>query len=61
MLSVDHLTLANMQIAFVDSPAFVVLHLDRRPALLLGMRELRAMRWVAIDFARRRVTFDLAN
>jgi len=60
-LSVDHLTLANMQIAFVDSPAFVALHLDRRPALLLGMRELRAMRRVVIDFAHRRVTFNVAN
>ncbi len=52
-------TLGNVGIAYAASPAFVRLKLDRRPALLLGMRELRAFRRVAIDFASRKVLFDL--
>ena len=33
--------------------------LTRRPALLLGMRELKLFKRVAIDFAANRIYFDL--
>ena len=35
------------------------LELGKKPALLLGMRELRSFDRVAIDFANRRVMFDV--
>ena len=37
------------------------LGLDKKPALMLGMRELRLFRRVAIDFAARKVFFDLPD
>ena len=58
-LDVGALHIAGLTFAFADSPAFAALRLDRRPALLLGMRELRLFRRVAIDFATRRVLFDI--
>ncbi|NMN06844.1 MULTISPECIES: aspartyl protease family protein [unclassified Novosphingobium] len=48
----------NLTFAFADAPAFAHLRLNRRPALLLGMRDLSAFQKVAIDFARRKVMFD---
>ena len=48
-------------VAYVDSPVFTVLELDRRPAMLLGMRELRLFKRVAVDFAARKVYFDLPS
>ncbi|MCK9540875.1 MAG: retroviral-like aspartic protease family protein [Novosphingobium sp.] len=59
MLAFDDLNIQNISIAYADAPAFAHLGLDQRPALLLGMRELRAFRRVAIDFATRKVLFDL--
>ena len=38
---------------------FAALGLDRRPALMLGIRELRLFNRVAIDFSTRKVLFDL--
>lgn len=58
-LKLGELNIANVGIAFTDAPPFEHLRLNRRPALLLGMRELRAFRRVAIDFPTRRVLFDL--
>lgn len=49
----------NTWLAFADSPAFHRLDLVKRPAMLLGMAQLRMFRRVAIDFATRRVLFDL--
>jgi predicted aspartyl protease len=53
------MTLNNTVIAFTDAPPFARLGLDRRPAMLIGMAQLRLFHRVAIDFARRRVLFDL--
>lgn len=53
------LTLTNTLIAFADSPAFAHLGLSRRPALFLGMRQLRLFRRVAIDFSSRTILFDV--
>lgn len=58
-LEVGNMTISNLLIAYADAPAFVALNLDKRPALLLGMRDLRTFDRVAIDFATRKVLFDL--
>ena len=42
-------------------PAFDALDLDERPAMILGMRELRLFRRIAIDFGTRRILFDLPS
>ena len=60
-LQIQRLFLENVAIAFADAPAFRHLKLDRKPAILLGMRELKAFRRVAIDFQTRRVLFDLPS
>ena len=49
----------NVWIAFAEAPAFEALGLHKKPALLLGMRDLRSFDRVAIDFATRRILFDL--
>lgn len=49
----------NVIIAYADSPAFAELKLNRKPAIFLGMRELRAFKRIAINFASRKVLFDL--
>ena len=58
-LVVGNMTINNFLIAYADAPAFGALDLDKRPALLLGMRDLRTFDRVAIDFATRKVLFDL--
>lgn len=60
-MTLDGLTLRNISIAFADAPPFAELELDKAPALLLGMKELRAFRRVAIDFRTRKVLFDLRS
>ena len=59
-LTVDRLFINNVVIAYADSPTFAALKLDKRPAVLLGMRELRLFKRVAIDFQGRRVLFDVS-
>lgn len=58
-LKIDRLTLSAMPIAFVDTPAFEALGLHKRPAIVVGMDVLRAFDRVAIDFASRKVLFDM--
>ncbi len=58
-LVINNMTIYNLQIAYADAPAFAALDLDKRPAILLGMRDLRNFDRVAIDFAARKVLFDL--
>jgi hypothetical protein len=58
-LVLGKLTIGNVPIAYADAPPFEYLGLARRPAILLGMSELRAFRRVAIDFNKRKVLFDL--
>jgi predicted aspartyl protease len=59
-LKVGKVSINNIEVAFADAPSFAALDLDRRPALLLGMRELRAFERVAIDFSKRKILFDLS-
>jgi Aspartyl protease len=58
-MKVDDITFENVLIAYVDSPAFAALDLSAKPALLLGMRDLRGFDRVAIDFAARKIFFDV--
>lgn len=53
--------LTDFPIAFTQSPTFAALGLDDRPAMVLGMNEMRAFDRVAIDFASRRVLFDVPD
>ena len=56
-LQLGGMTLNNTLIAFSDAPPFARLGLLRRPALLLGMAQLRLFHRVAIDFASHRILF----
>ena len=57
-LVIDKVSLNNVLIAYADSPAFAALDLGKKPALLLGMRDLRSFDRVAIDFSTRKILFD---
>jgi predicted aspartyl protease len=57
----DGLTLNNTAIAFADAPPFRKLGLEKRPALFLGMTQLKLFRRIAIDFAMREVLFDMPS
>ena len=53
------LILSGVELGFADSPVFELMGMDDRPALILGITTLRAFDRVAIDFAGRRVMFDM--
>jgi len=55
------ITLNNTAIAFTDAPPFAHLGLRQRPAMLLGMDQLRLFKRVAIDFQSRKILFDLPD
>lgn len=58
-LSIEGLSLSNVPLTFADTPAFEALGLQDTPALSLGMQHLELFNRVAIDFANRRVLFDV--
>ncbi|MEN9717829.1 MAG: hypothetical protein RIQ99_707 [Pseudomonadota bacterium] len=58
-LVIDDITFANVLIAFADAPPFEAIGLAAKPALFLGMRDLRALNRLAIDFPTRRIFFDV--
>lgn len=58
-ITVSGIDINDLPIVYADSPAFDVLDLSSRPALLLGMDALRLFDRIAIDFTNRRVAFDL--
>jgi predicted aspartyl protease len=58
-LEIGGMTMGNVPIGFTDSPTFHALGLDRRPALILGIGNMRVFDRVAIDFARQQVLFDI--
>lgn len=51
--------LSGVPVGFAESPVFATLGLGERPTLILGMANLRPFERVAIDFASRRVLFDV--
>ena len=58
-LTIEGLSLTNVPLTFADTPAFEALGLTGTPALSLGMQHLALFDRVAIDFANRRVMFDV--
>ena len=58
-LQIGRAEMTNVQIGFADSPIFAALGLSRRPALVLGMNNLRVFDRVAIDFSTKRILFDM--
>lgn len=60
-LKIGGVDFTDLPVAYANSPAFAALGLEQRPALLLGMDALRLFDRVSVDFANRRVTFDLPN
>lgn len=60
-LRIGRMGIANVSVGFTDSPAFAALGLDTAPALILGLGNLRPFDRVAIDFASRRVLFDVPS
>jgi len=60
-LEISEVRFNNVAIAYTDAPAFKALKLDSRPALLLGMRDLRSLDRLAIDFSTRRILFDIPS
>lgn len=60
-LRVGAISITNMAIAYTGAPAFSALDLADGPAMMLGMRELRLFKRVAIDFSTRKVMFDFAS
>lgn len=58
-LEIGRMQISSLPIAFADAPAFAALGLSARPAMVLGIGDLRAFDRVAIDFAERTVLFDL--
>ena len=58
-LEIGGARLEGLQMVFVDAHTFGELHLDRRPAILLGMNALRGFDQVTIDFARRSLSLVL--
>ncbi|QYJ06818.1 retroviral-like aspartic protease family protein [Qipengyuania flava] len=58
-LEIGGMTMGNVPIGFTESPTFDALDLTNRPALILGIGNMRVFDRVAIDFARRQVLFDI--
>jgi hypothetical protein len=60
-LRIEKLTVGNVAIAYAEAPVFAQLGLEKRPAIFLGMRELRGFKRIAIDCSRHKVLFDLPD
>ncbi|MGN6498290.1 MAG: retropepsin-like aspartic protease [Tsuneonella sp.] len=58
-LTIDKLQMNALLVTFADSPAFAALGYADKPALVLGMDDMRLFDRVAIDFASRKVLFDM--
>lgn len=59
VVNIGKMQIEDLPIAYADAPAFAALGLSRKPAMVLGIGDLRAFDRVAIDFAQRTVLFDL--
>lgn len=58
-IAIGRMQISTVPIAFADAPAFAALGLASRPALVLGIGDLRSFDRIAIDFAQRTILFDL--
>ncbi|MFW2830707.1 retroviral-like aspartic protease family protein [Sphingomonas sp. ID0503] len=57
--ALGNVRMKNVRIAFGDVKPFAALRLDDRPAVLLGMETLKLFSRVSVDFANRRVRFQM--
>ena len=60
-MQIGGVELAGVPMSFTQSPAFAALDLEKRPAIILGMQNLKNFDRIAIDFATRRILFDLPS
>lgn len=60
-VTLNGVSMTNTLLAFTDAPPFQRLKMDSRPAMLLGINQLRPFRRVAIDFAQRKILFDIPD
>ncbi len=58
-VTIGSLDFSELAMIFADAPPFERLNLSEKPALLLGMAQLRAFQRVAIDFQEKKILFDL--
>jgi predicted aspartyl protease len=58
-IAIGGVTIGDLPVTFADNYAFKALKLERKPAILLGMDALKLFDRVLVDFANRRVGFDL--
>ncbi|WP_340588818.1 aspartyl protease family protein [Erythrobacter alti] len=61
IMDMGNIRLTNFPVTFADAPTFGELDLADRPAMILGMSELRMFSRVAIDFRSRRILFDMPD
>lgn len=58
-LKLGPIMLRNVPVAFADIPPFAVFGLEKKPSLLLGTDMMENFRKVSLDFAKRKVRFQL--
>ena len=58
-LEIGGVEIGDLAIAYADAHIFRQMHLDKKPALLLGMNAMRAFDRISIDFANKKVRFVL--
>jgi predicted aspartyl protease len=58
-ITIGGVTISDLPVTFADNFAFKALKLEKKPAILLGMDALKLFDRVMVDFANRRVGFDL--
>ena len=60
-LKLGTMTMSNAMLVFADTPAFDKLEMVKRPAMFMGMNQLKLFQRVAIDFSTKRILFDLPD
>ena len=60
-VSIGHVWVSNLQVAYADLHAFEQFGLHDKPAMLLGMSTLRMFERVSVDFKNRQVRFLFAD
>jgi predicted aspartyl protease len=58
-IAIGGFVINDMPVTFADNFAFKALKLEKKPAILLGMDAMQLFDRVLVDFANRRVGFDL--
>lgn len=60
-LEIGGAEMTSVPVAIADSPIFAALGIEGKPALILGVANLRAFDRVAIDFSNQRILFDVPS